>query len=151
MLRLLTSPRGRITRAQFWLGFAVVVGIFIAAAVAIVAWAGLTGRTFPDDPAAPPVWFVIVSVGGGIAFYCALSPIGVKRLHDHDKVGWWYAIYMLTPLALHAIEGLVRPDIAFGFHLVQYAIYVWTIVELGVLRGTVGPNRFGEDLVSGNA
>jgi uncharacterized membrane protein YhaH (DUF805 family) len=35
----------------------------------------------------------------------------------------------------------------FGFvlHLVSFAITVWAFVELGCLRGTVGPNRYGPD------
>ena len=35
----------------------------------------------------------------------------------------------------------------FGFvlHLVSFAITVWAFVELGCLRGTVGPNQYGPD------
>ena len=47
----------------------------------------------------------------------------VKRWHDRDKSGWWLLINLLP------IVGIV-----------------WVIVENGCLRGTAGPNRFGEDL-----
>jgi uncharacterized membrane protein YhaH (DUF805 family) len=30
-------------------------------------------------------------------------------------------------------------------HLVSFAITIWAIVELGFLRGTIGPNRYGPD------
>jgi uncharacterized membrane protein YhaH (DUF805 family) len=33
----------------------------------------------------------------------------------------------------------------FLLHLAGFAITVWAFVELGCLRGTVGPNRYGPD------
>jgi uncharacterized membrane protein YhaH (DUF805 family) len=36
-------------------------------------------------------------------------------------------------------------DVGFVPHLASFAITVWAFVELGCLRGTVGPNRFGPD------
>lgn len=47
----------------------------------------------------------------------------VKRWHDRDKSGWWVLINLVPVLGL-----------------------IWVVVENGCLRGTVGPNRFGEDL-----
>ena len=48
--------------------------------------------------------------------------LGVKRWHDRGKSGWWVLI------ALIPIVG-----------------GIWTFVECGCLRGTVGPNQFGPD------
>jgi uncharacterized membrane protein YhaH (DUF805 family) len=47
----------------------------------------------------------------------------VKRWHDRDKSGWWVLVNLIPVVGL-----------------------IWVIVENGCLRGTVGPNRFGEDL-----
>ena len=47
----------------------------------------------------------------------------VKRWHDRDKSGWWTLINLIPVVGI-----------------------IWVIVENGFLRGTVGPNRFGEDL-----
>jgi len=33
-------------------------------------------------------------------------------------------------------------------HVISFAISVWAFVELGCLRGTVGPNRYGPDPLS---
>lgn len=52
--------------------------------------------------------------------------IAIKRWHDRDKSGWWILI-VLIPLV--------------GF--------IWYVVEAGFLRGTEGPNRFGEDPLAG--
>jgi uncharacterized membrane protein YhaH (DUF805 family) len=46
--------------------------------------------------------------------------VDIKRWHDRDKSGWWMLI-LLVP-----IVGAI-----------------WFLVELGFLKGTDGPNRFG--------
>jgi uncharacterized membrane protein YhaH (DUF805 family) len=56
-----------------------------------------------------------------LAWPCAA--VTAKRCHDRDKSGWW-TLLLLVPLA-----GLV-----------------WTLVQNGTRRGTVGSNRFGVDL-----
>jgi len=49
--------------------------------------------------------------------------VSVKRWHDRDKSGWWVLI-----------------------NLIPFIGALWTLVENGFLRGTPGPNRFGDDL-----
>ena len=46
--------------------------------------------------------------------------IYIKRWHDRDKSGWWNLILLIP------IVGAI-----------------WFLVELGFLKGTPGPNRFG--------
>jgi len=46
--------------------------------------------------------------------------ISVQRLHDRDKSGFWLIPMLLIPGGS-----------------------IWMIIELGFLRGTPGPNRFG--------
>jgi uncharacterized membrane protein YhaH (DUF805 family) len=53
--------------------------------------------------------------------YCAIA-LYAKRWHDRDKSGWWTLI-VLVPI--------IGP--------------IWALVELGILPGTQGPNRFGPD------
>ncbi|HAE49771.1 MAG TPA: DUF805 domain-containing protein, partial [Tistrella mobilis] len=48
--------------------------------------------------------------------------IGARRCHDRGRSGWFQLI-MLIPLI--------------G--------WIWLLVEIGFLRGTEGPNRFGPD------
>jgi uncharacterized membrane protein YhaH (DUF805 family) len=48
-----------------------------------------------------------------------------KRWHDRDKSGWW-SLIGLIPI----IGGL------------------WMLIELGFLRGTDGPNRFGPNPIA---
>ena len=49
--------------------------------------------------------------------------VAVKRWHDRDKSGWWVLI-----------------------NLVPFIGLVWALIENGLRRGSVGPNRFGADL-----
>ena len=48
--------------------------------------------------------------------------IYTKRWHDRDKSGWW-SLIMFVP-----VVGAL-----------------WFLIECGFLRGTDGPNRFGND------
>lgn len=50
------------------------------------------------------------------------AAITVKRWHDRDKAGWWLLI-----------------------NLVPVVGVIWSLVENGLLRGTVGANRFGPE------
>jgi uncharacterized membrane protein YhaH (DUF805 family) len=59
--------------------------------------------------------FGLASIYFGLALY-------TKRWHDRDKSGWWTLI-ILVPV----IGG------------------IWFLVELGILEGTRGANRFGPD------
>jgi uncharacterized membrane protein YhaH (DUF805 family) len=46
--------------------------------------------------------------------------VHIKRFHDRDKSGWWMLIGLIP------IVGAI-----------------WLLIELGFLKGTPGPNRFG--------
>lgn len=48
--------------------------------------------------------------------------ISVKRWHDRNKSGWWVFINLIP---------IVGP--------------IWALVEQGFLRGTQGPNDYGDD------
>ena len=58
----------------------------------------------------------------GLAVFLPSISVGVRRLHDVDRSGWWYLL-ILVPLI-----GTLILIVAFFIH-----------------RGTTGPNRFGED------
>ena len=49
----------------------------------------------------------------------------IKRLHDHNRSGWF-------------LDTLLIPFANFVF-------LIWILLEVWLLRGTVGPNRFGDD------
>jgi uncharacterized membrane protein YhaH (DUF805 family) len=51
------------------------------------------------------------------------AAVSVKRWHDRDRSGWWVWVYLVPVVGV-----------------------LWTLVANGLLRGSVGPNRFGDDL-----
>ncbi len=51
------------------------------------------------------------------------AAVSVKRWHDRDKSGWWVLVFLIPLIGV-----------------------LWTLIANGLLRGTLGPNRFGADL-----
>lgn len=66
------------------------------------------------------VW--IDGIVSGALWWSALA-VSAKRWHDRDKSGWWALVQFIPIIG-----------------------WLWILVENGLLRGTVGPNRFGDDL-----
>jgi uncharacterized membrane protein YhaH (DUF805 family) len=67
--------------------------------------------------------------------YCGACVLS-KRLHDRGRSGWWAALILASLVACWP-----HPDrfLDFLFALVL----VWAAVELGVLPGEMGTNRYG--------
>ena len=64
-----------------------------------------------------------IGLFSGIFALLSLIPaviVYIKRFHDRDKSGWWVLIGLIP---------LIGP--------------LWLLIELGFLKGTDGPNRFG--------
>jgi uncharacterized membrane protein YhaH (DUF805 family) len=136
---LLTSFDGRINRAKFWLamlifvGYGIVVGIVSGILIAISFYVGIA-------------FYAVAAIIGlilGVA-------VGVKRLHDRDKSGVWLVLFYLVPIALQGLAIFSGSEtIGMLLNLIAAAISIWMIVELGCLRGTVGPNQYGPDPLEG--
>jgi len=130
---------GRAPRAEywwFWLGY-VLLSIVINILARISAIFGLLGLVY-------------------FALFIPMLAVGVRRLHDTNRSGWW----LLAPAVPYAIGvalifpalmrggGAANPFLSFGpamiFMLIGFvlaiAIFIFTL-----LPGTKGPNRFGPD------
>jgi uncharacterized membrane protein YhaH (DUF805 family) len=132
----LFSSRGRINRAKYWLFALVSLAIMVVLiAILSVVWAGrlfdpLGGAGFPGGAmiVVGVVYLALVIVG---------IFVGIKRLHDRDKSGWWLLVFYLVPAVLSGLSGaLSRNGIGFVFALGSLAISIWAFVELGCLRAT---------------
>ncbi len=103
---------GRAARSEYWywLLFTVIVSIVLGVVDVLIF-----GAPSPDSPGIQPL-STLFSLGvllPGIA-------VGVRRLHDVDRNGWW----MLIPLTIIGIIPLIY----------------WICI-----KGTTGANRFGDD------
>ena len=116
---LFLSATGRLARTPFVIAAVAVlslIALYEAVVHTTLHW--LTG------------WFVYPAVI--YAGACLLS----KRLHDRGRTGWWAAPIIVALIAIWPRpEGFL--DFVFGL------IVVWAVVELGVMGGERGANRFG--------
>ncbi len=71
--------------------------------------------------------------------------LGAKRLHDRDKSAWWLLLFYFVPGILGTTADRIGGGTGIILHIAGFAITVWAFVELGCLRGTVGPNQYGPD------
>jgi uncharacterized membrane protein YhaH (DUF805 family) len=133
----LFSFRGRVNRAKYWL-FSLGAVVLLFAAGALIARA----------TALPRIVAIIVSLGViivAIALVVASCAVGVKRLHDRDKSGWWFPFFVFGPSIIHLIDAATGRHGGISLTLGGAAISIWALVELGFLRGTDGDNGYGPD------
>ena len=116
---LFFSADGRCPRAPAWLAAAILLG-FAALYEALVGptlhW--LTG------------WFIYPPL-----FYCGACVLS-KRLHDRGRSGWWAALILISTVA-------VWPHPIGFFDFPFFLVIVWASVELAILPGEPGANRYG--------
>jgi uncharacterized membrane protein YhaH (DUF805 family) len=116
---LFFSGEGRTPRAPFLVAATALIGataVYEAVVGSTLHW--LTG------------WFVYPAL-----IYCGACVLS-KRLHDRGRSGWWAALILFGLVAVWP-----RP---YGFFDFLFAIaLVWAVVELGLMSGEQGANRFG--------
>jgi uncharacterized membrane protein YhaH (DUF805 family) len=126
--------RGRINRAKYWL--VTVVNMLILVALILIAIAANS-------------WAIgILAFLVFIPLFISALAIGMKRLHDRDKSAWWLIVFYLLPSLLSS-AGRGFEDGGVILSLGSLAFSVWGLVDLGCLRGTVGPNQYGPDPLEG--
>jgi uncharacterized membrane protein YhaH (DUF805 family) len=138
MTQLLFSFQGRLNRKPYWMTMiATMVIIIILLLFALILirehrfeFAGLT-LTLLVILYIPLIWI-------GLA-------IGAKRLHDRDKSAWWLLVFYAAPGILSTAGNRMEEVGFIILHIISFGISVWAFVELGCLRGTPGPNRYGPD------
>ena len=134
---LLLSPRGRIGRRDFWMGF----GVLMAASIALTL-------------------LPVVGQFAGLVLLWPLACIHAKRLHDAGRSGW----LLLLPLSVFVLalgrvamatgDGLFDAHVMFDSArgpiitafavagLVAFGFMVW----VGLSKGDAGPNRYGGEI-----
>lgn len=143
----LFSPRGRISRKQYWLYFVLpVTAVGIVLGILTLIPSGFFKML--------PSLFQIVMLWPGIA-------ILVKRIHDRNKSGWLvWLFYIPAILALIFLIGTIIAGvssataaaatlgiIAAVLGVMFFGVAIWFFIEFGCLRGTIGANRYGPDPV----
>jgi uncharacterized membrane protein YhaH (DUF805 family) len=151
--------QGRLRRRDWWIFFLVliVLDMFLAALGMAVMGGSLTPFTSgaKEDDFDLGGWLaqraLVQMVVTLITLWPALA-LGVKRIHDRDRSGWWFAAFCLLTVVQQIVTWL-RYRIGPGYHpsgplttlvgLTNLVFAIWMLVELFFLDGTAGGNRFG--------
>ena len=162
VLRDLLGFKGRIPRKTFW---------FAGLGAAIVYYA-MVIAVFPGLLTARPSREVLGPVGGirlylvillillsWIVLYAWIALIA-KRLHDRNKSGWWQLPFWFPVMLGMFFKQVARPSvmsaellsaITFVGLIMSLCTAMWFFIELGFLRGTAAPNKYGPDPLAQNA
>jgi uncharacterized membrane protein YhaH (DUF805 family) len=115
------SPRGRLARHPYWTR-GLITFFLIGCAYAIFDRIAHLNGVFPLLVLAL-LWPNIAVMG--------------RRLHDVGVSGWWSGAILLAPTFVMLVTRM--------YQYADYAMYTTSAAQalLGVIPGTVGPNRFG--------
>jgi uncharacterized membrane protein YhaH (DUF805 family) len=142
---LLFSFKGRINRGKYWLAALIYMAVWTTFIAVSLVWLGGLNidNLLSFAGAALLIWLIglILFIAGA---WSGLA-VGVKRLHDRDKSGWWILLFWLGPGILGSWPTAAPDFGGFILALAAGALGIWAFVELGCLRGTPGPNQYGPD------
>ncbi len=139
---------GRASRSEYWCW--VLFCLLVSIPIAILDMESST--SFKGTPSLLCLIFIVVST-----FF-----IGVRRVHDVDKSGWWVLVpYVLVPAGFWAMMGIsigvmfagTRATETFDSYMfllgnLLFFLPLTLAVMLFCERGTEGRNRFGSDPLS---
>ena len=117
---LFLSATGRLARTPFLIGAGILIGL-------LVFYEGFFPGLYRHLLTGWLVYPAAIYAGA-----CVLS----KRLHDRGKSGWWAALILLA-------AGVAWPHPAGFFDFALVLVVIWAVIELAVLPGEQGANRFG--------
>jgi uncharacterized membrane protein YhaH (DUF805 family) len=158
LTQLLFSFKGRIRRMHWWVA-SLGAGFTASVLTALLeAAARSSGETIinPVTHAFEPTGILGLAISViALANMWVAFALSVKRLHDRDRTGWWLlwqilvitvaVILIVVAIAVPKEQGALWYALAGAAGLAAFAISVWLFIEIGFLRGTQGPNRFGPD------
>ena len=159
--QLYTSTAGRINRKAWWLGtIGLVIIFFILGGVA----GGLAAIVVGED-------FVSSAFGEGLlqliflaVMFVPYRALTVKRLHDRSRPENLFLVWFLPSVVLAVamtlglagsygsqtfvgveVEAMQYNLLGKLLNVIALVVGLWSLVELGFLRGDVGANAHGED------
>ncbi len=127
-----TSFDGRINRTKWWAGAAIVM------AIGLIFGTGLLGS-------------FLATLAVLVLFFPSYA-LCAKRFQDRNRPGQT-ALFGLVPLGLATLlyawgftGTTTQLDFVGGLcMLVYFAVGLWFLIDLGLLKGTPGQNQFGGD------
>ncbi|MFC6487931.1 DUF805 domain-containing protein [Nitratireductor sp. GCM10026969] len=161
---LLTTFEGRISRSKLWIG---VLYLIILSAIFYAILYPFFGTAIFTSPYSDGLTArALASLITTALFAWPSTAIAVKRLRDRNRPLWFVAIFwaptVITILAQLAGIGFERMQaqgevimvpnmLGMTISLLGLPVALWALVELGFLKGTVGPNPHGPDPLAAKA
>jgi uncharacterized membrane protein YhaH (DUF805 family) len=132
---ILLSFKGRVPRKVYWATFPIFFGYWVIIAGVIDAATQYIGASIL-------VYWGLVIALVIVPLSVSAVAVGVKRLHDSNKSGWWVLVFYVVPAALVGIPGFAKASpVISGFGIMlSFPFLIWAIITLGCKRGTTGPN-----------
>jgi uncharacterized membrane protein YhaH (DUF805 family) len=140
---ILSSTQGRIPRSQWWAGLVVLVIIGVVLALLII-WV-LKATT---------IALIATLILQIILLYPSYA-LSAKRFQDRNKPGGLALIGIGLGIVqtLARLVGLSNPlnptAVDWILNIALLIVGIWYLIELGILRGTIGPNQYGPDPLEG--
>ncbi|MEM9169428.1 MAG: DUF805 domain-containing protein [Pseudomonadota bacterium] len=156
---LYTSTEGRINRKTWWLGvIGMIIVSFVVALVLSLPAAFATGGQM-----GPFTQGLLNLVLTGL-FFVPFRALTLKRLHDRDRPENLFWVFLAPTvvsslLMMVGLTGSMQETEFFGqtttmyqanllgnaIGVVSFGVGIWSLIELGVLRGVEGSNAHGPD------
>ena len=162
---LLFSSKGRIPRSTWWYYGLASGGIMVGIYIVFIAILAVIGSAISiEDASAPMVFLLCISVPIYLLFFYTSLMVSIKRCHDRNRSGW-FLLFSYVPSIIYSIFSLVFPAANYSYYygsgpsaadsfaivlscivsLAAFGLGLWVTIELGFLKGTVGPNQYGDD------
>ncbi|MBC8049437.1 MAG: DUF805 domain-containing protein [Chitinophagales bacterium] len=137
----LLSFKGRIGRGRYWAANCLYLVVLLGAF-------GFASYVTPGNENVKNPWSISAFIIAGVFIFLSSAAVCVKRFHDRGKSGWWFLLFYLA----ERMGSFFQPGSAtietpvqfFGF-LLEVSAVLWIVIELGILRGQDGVNRYGPD------
>ena len=123
-MKLLFSFKGRIPRSVYWLKF--ILPFTILSWVLQFVDISLGTMLVVDPNAGDAGRIGYISLAFGILIIYPSLAVMAKRCHDRGRSGW-FLLVLLVPI-----------------------VQIWPMIVVAFLKGTSGPNKYGEDPLQQN-
>lgn len=149
-LRRYAEFSGRSRRKEYWM---FVLGVILLYIILMVLFMGMVGGA-AFSGGANPAALASAGLGAGLigiiimlVWLALLVPslaVGVRRLHDINRSGWWLMLGYGPWLASVVLSLAQSATLAGMLNLLSMVGFLVLFV-FAVMDGTKGPNQYGED------
>lgn len=160
-ISMFTGFAGRINRAKWWLGSIILAVLGFLLYLILAAIFGVSFlMTDPAQMASVMRMVAIIQIILIVILAYPTTALMIKRLNDRDRPSYFaYIFWAPTVLAvLGGLTGLTMTTVDMGgvaiptqsalgwvLSIASLVVGIWALIELGILKGTDGPNRHGPD------